>query len=306
MTFIYSGTEQLFDNGPVLKKSLVVLLTLIVVCFGQYPVRDTELGDTTVQWDHYSMLYRGERLWSFSGEFHPFRLPAPELWEDILTKMKAMGLNTMSFYAHWGMHASSNTTLDFETGARNLDHLYELCTKLGLFVNARPGPYINAELSAGGMALWATTGAYGDLRNEDSRYMQAWEPYMTEFAKITAKHQVTRNGTVIMYQLENEYPEQWSNAEAKVPRAGPIAYMKDLFKNAQENGIVVPLTHNMPSQSGKSWSVDYDTVGAGGNVHIYGLDNYVSDACWSTDGALFLTRLLANLLVLQHGQLRRK
>ncbi|KAL4943286.1 hypothetical protein BDV06DRAFT_221426 [Aspergillus oleicola] len=34
----------------------------------------------------------------------------------------------------------------------------------------------------------------------------------------------------------------------------------------------------MPGQAYKLWSVDYDTVGAGGDVHIYGLDNY---PCWS-------------------------
>ena len=51
----------------------------------------------------------------FSGEFHPFRLPVPELWVDVLQKyvaslylswyvanplcrFKAAGLNTVSVY----------------------------------------------------------------------------------------------------------------------------------------------------------------------------------------------------------------
>lgn len=112
-----------------------------------WPIRDTGLGKT-VQWDHYSLIYNGERLFSFGGEFHPFRIPVPELWVDILEKIKASGMNTMSFYNHWGFHmpASTPESLDFESGAHDLGRLYEIAKELGLFVHARPGPYINAEL----------------------------------------------------------------------------------------------------------------------------------------------------------------
>jgi hypothetical protein len=64
--------------------------------------------------------------------------------------------------------------------------------------------------------------------------------------------------------------------EERIPKPVPIAYMKTLFANAQLNGIVIPMTHNMPGSQYKSWSVDYDTVGARGNVKIYGPSNYVS------------------------------
>lgn len=242
----------------------------------QWPIRDTETGDTTVQWDHYSIIVNGERLFSFGGEFHPFRIPVPEIWFDILQKIKAMGLNTASFYSHWGYHAPSADTLNFETGGHDLVRIYEMAKEIGLYVNPRPGPYINAELSAGGMPLWVTTGEYGRLRDNDTRWRGAWKPYIDRFEEITVPYQISENGTVIMYQIENEFPEQWKDVEQKVPNPVSIEYMKQLFQNAQENGIVVPITHNMPGQKYKSWSVDYDTVGAGGNVHMYGLDNYVS------------------------------
>ncbi|KAL4887612.1 glycoside hydrolase superfamily [Aspergillus karnatakaensis] len=244
-----------------------------------WPIRDTELGDTTVQWDHYSLIYNGERLFSFGGEFHPFRLPVPEMWVDVMEKIKAMGMNTVSFYNHWGFHAPTSDILDFETGAHDIGRIYEIARDLGLFVHARPGPYINAETNAGGMPLWVTTGEFGGLRDNDTVFTAAWKPYMDKVEEITAPYQVTQNGTVILYQIENEFPEQWTDVEKKVPKPVKIEYMKQLFANAQSNGLVVPLTHNMPGQQYKSWSVDYDTVGAGGNVHIYGLDNYPS--CWS-------------------------
>ncbi|KAL4948174.1 hypothetical protein BDW69DRAFT_176974 [Aspergillus filifer] len=63
------------------------------------PIRDTELGDKTVQWDHYSLIYNGQRLFSFGGEFNPFRLPVPEILVDVMEKIKAMGMGTVSFYS---------------------------------------------------------------------------------------------------------------------------------------------------------------------------------------------------------------
>lgn len=41
-----------------------------------------------VQFDSHSLFIDGKRLFVLSGEFHPWRLPVPELWSDILQKMK--------------------------------------------------------------------------------------------------------------------------------------------------------------------------------------------------------------------------
>ncbi|KDN42225.1 hypothetical protein RSAG8_06892, partial [Rhizoctonia solani AG-8 WAC10335] len=35
-----------------------------------------------VQWDGKSLVVKGQRIFLWSGEFHTFRLPAPELWGD--------------------------------------------------------------------------------------------------------------------------------------------------------------------------------------------------------------------------------
>ncbi|KAL4919832.1 glycosyl hydrolases family 35-domain-containing protein [Aspergillus aurantiobrunneus] len=222
------------------------------------------------------LIYNGERVFSLSGEFHPFSLPVPEMWVDVMEKIKAIGMNTVSFYSHWGFYASTNVTLDFETGAHDIGRIYGIAKEINLFVHARPGPYINAETNAGGMPLWVTTGEYGGLRDNTTAFTNAWRPYMNRGEEITAPYQVTHNGTVISYQTENEFPNKWTDVEEKIPNPVPIEYMKSLFEHSQSNGLVVPLTHNMPGQEYKSWPVDYDTVGAGGNVHIYGLDNYVS------------------------------
>ena len=70
-----------------------------------------------VEWDSFSLVVKGQRFFlqyvfiphvnytrSYSpfssGEFHTFRLPVPSMWLDILQKVKATGMNTISVYTH--------------------------------------------------------------------------------------------------------------------------------------------------------------------------------------------------------------
>ncbi|KAL2168873.1 hypothetical protein VTG60DRAFT_6775 [Thermothelomyces hinnuleus] len=239
------------------------------------PILDNGLQHE-IQWDRHSIIIEGDRLFLFGGEMHPFRLPVPELWEDVLQKIKAMGLRMVSIYTHWGFHAPTPGKVDFSTGPHNITRFLEMARDVGLYVMVRPGPYINGELNAGGLALWATTGEYGSLRLNDSAFTEAWTPYQDGIAQVTRPFQLTEDGTVIMYQIENEYGNQWLDAKAKVPNPEAVSYMEDLEGNARRNGIVVPLIHNSPNLNTPVWSQDYDTVGAGGNVDIYGADNYVN------------------------------
>jgi hypothetical protein len=49
-------------------------------------------GNSTaaVTFDDHSLFVDGKRIFLFGGEFHPFRLPSPTLWSDVLQKMKVM------------------------------------------------------------------------------------------------------------------------------------------------------------------------------------------------------------------------
>ncbi|KAF2005169.1 glycoside hydrolase family 35 protein [Amniculicola lignicola CBS 123094] len=243
----------------------------------QWPLHDNGLNDV-VQWDHYSYKINGKRLFVFSGEIHYWRIPVPEVWEDLLEKIKAAGFTAFAFYGHWGYHTPNNHTLDFETGAHDFAKLFEIAKKVGLYVIVRPGPYVNAEANAGGFPLWVTTGAYGELRDDDPRYTAAWKPYFSEYSAITSKHLVTNGGNVLVYQIENEYGEQWENVAKKIPNVAAGNYMAALEATARENGIDVPLIHNDPNMRTKSWSKDY-APNATGAVDIAGLDSYPS--CWS-------------------------
>src|SRR4051812_1106344 len=109
------------------------------------PVKPTH----TVTYDQYSFMVDGKRLYLWSGEFHYYRQPSPGLWRDALTKMKAAGFNATSLYFDWAYHSSKAGSYDF-TGIRDLDRLLDMATEVGIYVIARPGPYINAEVDSGG------------------------------------------------------------------------------------------------------------------------------------------------------------
>ncbi|CZS96523.1 related to Probable beta-galactosidase B [Rhynchosporium agropyri] len=270
----------------------------LVIAQTQWPIHNNTLN-SVVEWDHYSYIIKGQRLFIWSGEvnifthdtfsgihqltrpqIHYWRIPVPELWRDILEKVKAAGFNAVSFYGHWGYHSAADGVVDFENGAHNFEILLEITKEIGLYVLFRPGPYVNAETNAGGFPGWLTTGAYGTLRNNDSRYTDAWKLYFTKYSEIVAKHQITRGGSVFIYQIENEYGNQWLDRTARKPNLPAIAYMEALEKCARDAGIDVPLVHNNPNMNTKSWSKDYG-AGFGGNVDNYGLDHYPS--CWSCD-----------------------
>lgn len=168
--------------------------------------------------------------------------------------------------------------MDFTTGAHDFTKLFEIAKRVGLYVITRPGPYVNAEVNAGGFPLWLTTGAYGLLRDDDPRYLAALDPYFAEYSALTSKHLVTNGGNVLVYQIENEYGEQWKDSSKKIANPSAGRYMQYLEDLARANGIDVPLIHNDPNMNTKSWSKDF-APNATGNVDVAGLDSYPS--CWS-------------------------
>src|SRR5262249_36967010 len=103
----------------------------------------------TITWDRYSLMIDGQRDFVWSGAVHPFRLPSPSVWGDVLQKLKANGYNAVSIYFDWGYHSARRGVYDF-TGVRDMDQALNLAQEVGLYVIARPGPYINAELDGGG------------------------------------------------------------------------------------------------------------------------------------------------------------
>ena len=188
----------------------------------------------TVTYDGYSLMIDGKRTYIWSGEFHYYRLPSPDLWRDVLEKMKAAGFNAASIYFSWAYHSPAPGKYDF-TGVRDVDKLLDIAKSVGIYVIARPGPYINAEVDGGGFPAWLGT-MPGRDRSNDPTYLAAADEWMHRINKILARHQLTDGkGTVILDQIENEFYDGSDQARA---------YMKHLEDEAHADGINVPLTGN--------------------------------------------------------------
>lgn len=212
-------------------------------------------AESTVMWDHYSLSIANERQFIWSGEFHYWRLPSPDLWRDVLQKMKAAGYNAASIYLDWGYHSPKQGVYDF-TGVRDVEQLLKIAEEVGIWVIARPGPYINAETDSGGFPGWLVT-QKGRARSSAADYTAAYQEWLSALDPILARHQITRGGCVILYQVENEYT------------FGPLdpTYMQQLEAKVRADGIDVPLSHNDVYLAG-TWST------GPGAVDIYGFDGY--------------------------------
>ncbi|MFI0897477.1 beta-galactosidase [Streptomyces sp. NPDC020983] len=187
-----------------------------------------------VTFDGYSFMVDGDRTYLWSGEFHYFRLPSPDLWLDIFQKMKAAGFNATSLYFDWDYHSPAPGVYDF-TGVRDVDKLLDMAQQAGLYVIARPAPYINAEVDSGGLPGWLTTKKEKN-RTDDPEFLKYSDEWLTQIDRILARHQLTNGtGTVIAYQVENEYYNGSASARA---------YMQHLEDKARADGITVPLTGN--------------------------------------------------------------
>jgi beta-galactosidase len=208
----------------------------------------------TISWDRYSFLLDGKRVWLWSAEFHYFRLPSPDLWRDQLQKLKASGFNAVSLYFSWAYHSPAPGVFDFG-GVRDVDRLLDIAQEVGLYVLARPGPYVNAELDSGGYPAWLTT-QQGRARTAADDYQAAWEQWFSAVNHIIARHQWTDGrGPVILYQIENEYD------------GSDAAYMEELKAAARRDGITVPLFHNDKGRNLR-WSA------GPGAPEIYATDTY--------------------------------
>ncbi len=223
-----------------------------------------------ITWDRHSLMFDGQRQMIWAGEFHPFRLPSPSLWRDVLQKMKATGYNAVSIYFSWGYHSAQPGQFDF-SGVRNVERVLQMAEEEGLYVIARPGPYVNAELAGGGFPGWLQR-QRAEARTDAPEYQSAAGDWMAQINTIIARHQLTNGGgTVIAYQLENElFSVQPKNAR----------HMQFLADRARADGITVPLFHNaasrLPDWTPRNSSAPFANPGP---TDLYAFDGYPGGVC---------------------------
>lgn len=238
--------------------ALTAVVIAIALTVGSRSVAPTPVHAAahTVSWDRYSPMIDGKRVYVRSADVHYWRLPSPDLWLDILEKLKADGFNTVQVYFDWAYHSPKQGVYDF-TGVRDIERFLKLTEQVGLYVIARPGPYINAETDSGGFPGWTET-EKGMARTSAPDYTAAYMEWLSAIDPILARHQITRGGSIILYQVENEY---------SIAVLDPT-YMEAIEAKAKADGIDVPTDHNDVSPAEGVWAQ------GPGAVDIYAFDSY--------------------------------
>ncbi|KAH7114441.1 glycoside hydrolase superfamily [Dendryphion nanum] len=214
-----------------------------------------------VTWDEHSLYVHGERIFLYSGEVHPYRLPVPDLYLDVLQKIKTLGYNGVSFYVDWALLEGKPGTYR-EEGVFNLKPFFAAAKEAGIYLIARPGPYINAEVSGGGFPGWLQR-INGTLRTKAPDFLKATDLYMERIGKTIADAQITNGGPIILVQPENEYTQATRDQIFPDPE-----YMEYIYKQLRDAGIVVPLISNDASPKGNN------APSQPAPVDIYGHDGY--------------------------------
>lgn len=175
-------------------------------------------------------LLDGEPFRVLAGALHYFRVH-PELWADRIRKAKLMGLNTIETYVPWNEHAPTRGEF-LTTPQLDLARFLDLVEAEGMHAIVRPGPYICAEWTDGGLPAWLLTDQSLKLRSSDPAYLAAVEEYLESVYAIAAPRQIDLGGPVILVQIENEYGAYGSDAD----------YLRALVALTHRAGITVPLT----------------------------------------------------------------
>ncbi|MGM7443607.1 beta-galactosidase, partial [Streptomyces tunisiensis] len=171
-----------------------------------------------VTYDRHSLLVDGARLVLWSAEVHPFRLPSPSLWRDVLQKLRAHGFNAVDVPVPWNVHSPAPGVHDF-TGVRDLNRFLSVAAEERLYVVLRPGPYLGADLDAGGLPGWLTA-APGSARTDDPEYLRHAEAWLAAVDAVAVRHLYTAGGgTVLLYRLEDGRPVPAGDPAARAHRA---------------------------------------------------------------------------------------
>jgi beta-galactosidase len=174
-------------------------------------------------------LLDGEPFRVLSGALHYFRVH-PGHWADRIRKARQMGLNTIETYVAWNAHAPRPDEFRLD-GGLDLGRFLDLVAAEGMFAIVRPGPYICAELTNGGLPGWLRAAGVTAVRSSDPAFIAAVGGYLQRLAPVVVPRQIDQGGPIIMMQVENEYGAYGRDR----------AYLRELAGLIRETGITVPL-----------------------------------------------------------------
>jgi len=193
-----------------------------------------------IDFDRRSILLNGERKFIFSGSVHYFRLPSPRQWERRIKKLKELGFNAVDVYYYWAYHSPREGVYDFK-GTRDIELFMQMIEDNGMYLIARPGPYICAEIDGGGFPGWLIAKKHLRLRcRQDGKFVydEEYMRYVKEwYEQVLPK--IVKCKNLLLLQIENEYGLHFTprGAVAKLQGAIQDAFGQDVFMRISSNPV---------------------------------------------------------------------
>ncbi|MFB9325617.1 beta-galactosidase [Paenibacillus aurantiacus] len=160
-----------------------------------------------------------------------FRIPRA-LWQTRMEQLKSCGYNCIDVYFPWNYHEASEGQWDF-SGERDAAAFLQLAQEAGLYVIARPGPYICSEWDGGGLPAYLFAQDDIRLRDNDPAFLRQTARWFERIMPLLARFEYGQGGSVIAVQLDNEL--DFYGCE------DPAGYMAALRDMARSSGIRSPL-----------------------------------------------------------------
>jgi beta-galactosidase len=194
---------------------------------------------SAINFDQHGFIIHGKRTFLVSAGIEYARVPRA-LWRDRLLRLKRAGFNCVETYVFWNFHEPTEGKFDF-SGDHDLDAYLQLIHQMGLYAIVRVGPYCCAEWNSGGFPIWLRFKPGLVVREDNKPFELYVDRWFDKLIPIVAANQIHKGGSVILVQLENEYPLGWTHTPSE-GYGTDIAngYFQNLHDKAIALGIQVP------------------------------------------------------------------
>ncbi|KAH8658279.1 putative beta-calactosidase [Xylariales sp. PMI_506] len=217
-----------------------------------------------------SFLLHGKPYTIIGGQMDPQRIPY-HYWRDRLSKVRAMGINTIFSYIFWNNLEPTQGLWLSDEPQNDVAEYFKIAQEVGLHVVLRPGPYICGEHEWGGFPAWLSEIPGMVVRTNNTPFLEQAKSYVVNLAEKSglADLQISRGGPILMVQVENEYGSFGENHNY-------TAAMRDILRESFE----VPLYTN---DGGVDWTLEGGQIPFvlaevdGGSWALPARDEYITD-----------------------------
>ncbi len=187
------------------------------------------MGNEKIELNERGIYVDGAYRVMLCGSLFYFRMPRA-VWHDRIAKLKAAGYNCVDVYFPWNYHERADGSFDFG-GERDIAFFLEELKAAGLYVIARPGPYICSEWNGGAIPSRILESGM-PIRCADERFLAETERWYRAVLGVIRPY-LYPNGSVVLVQLDNELDF--------FDCPDPEAYISRLAEFAKAAGVNVPL-----------------------------------------------------------------